>query len=300
MGEILDATDADDNGNTTAYGHDSLNRPAFVNFADGTSRSSTYDVHHNVATSTDAVGNVVANTYDLLNRMTNRTITLTPGTLGTSLQVLVYDGLSRLITAQDDDSLVTRVYDSLSRMVSDTQQILPLGTPQTVNSTYDAFGNLTDLIYPGGRALALSYDTLERVSLIEDAPAGPGPDIALYDYLGPYRVERRDYGNGTRYEPIYDGIRRLDATRHTHLTFGFSIDDRTYAYDPASNKAFDQDRNQVPPEFHFYQFDSVSSMKQSQRTTSLPDPRIDYLFDGVGNRTSINGGPDPGLYLMDA
>ena len=39
-----------------------------------------------------------------------------------------------------------------------------------------------------------------------DAALAAQETIATYDYVGPTRVERREYGNGTRADFVYDGI----------------------------------------------------------------------------------------------
>ena len=56
--------------------------------------------------------------------------------------------------------------------------------------------------YPGGRVLTRTYDELDRVITISDG----GGTISTYDYTGPARIQRRDYGNGTRGQYTYDGI----------------------------------------------------------------------------------------------
>src|SRR5262249_55727177 len=149
----------------------------------------------------------------------------------TTFELYQYDGLSRMTRAQDNDSLVTRAYDSLGNILAETQN------GQTITSVYDAVGNITSLTYPGGRVIHTTYDALERRSQITDMSTGL---IATYDYIGPSRVERRDYGNGTRCEYTYDGItgipnppgdfgvRQIIRTRHTKISDSSVIDDRTY------------------------------------------------------------------------
>jgi YD repeat-containing protein len=61
----------DDHTNRTSYVYDSLDRLIRIEFADGTTNTSAYDVHHNPVTTTDANGSVVTFGYDLLNRATN-------------------------------------------------------------------------------------------------------------------------------------------------------------------------------------------------------------------------------------
>lgn len=131
----------DDNGNKTQYAYDSLNRVIVERFADGsmhqvgsgatwssgqatpdlTTFVTGYDVHGNRLSATDANGTVMAATYDDLNRVTGRAITAGSGVSNdTTFEEFRYDGLSRLVFAQDDDSTISRVYDSLGNIVSES------------------------------------------------------------------------------------------------------------------------------------------------------------------------------------
>ena len=98
-------TRTDDNGNATTYAYDPLDRLVAVTLADGTHETATYDVHDNLASSTDANGTVVTPIYDLLNRVTRTDVAVGPGvSADTTFTSFVYDGLSRLDRATDDDS----------------------------------------------------------------------------------------------------------------------------------------------------------------------------------------------------
>src|ERR1017187_10495458 len=101
-------------------------------FADGTTNGAVYDVHNNRITATDANGSVVNLTYDLNNRPISKAITRGPGVLGTTGETNQYDGMCRIVSVANDDSIVTRSYDSLSKIIRETQQVFPGGTPQTV------------------------------------------------------------------------------------------------------------------------------------------------------------------------
>src|SRR5439155_27337405 len=122
--------------------YDPLNRGTITLYADGTGRTNTYDVHNNRLTSSDGNGNLVLSGYDLLNRITNNAISRGPTVVGTTNESYQYDGLSRIVRAQDDDSLVTRNYNSLSHITQETQRVLPTGPRRTVTSTYGGEGNL--------------------------------------------------------------------------------------------------------------------------------------------------------------
>lgn len=297
----------DDNGHTTIYQYDSLNRRVTVDHADCTVETMTYDVQDNVVASTDANGSVATRTYDLNNRLTG--VSVVPGSgvsADTTTELYQYDGLSRWIRAEDDDSLVTRGsattsgYDSLGNVLSETQQRLsPAGPPRDVTAQYDGEGNQLVLIYPGGRVIGRLYDLLDRPTLVRRF--APLLTLAAYQYVGPYRIERRDYTGGAaarRFEPLYDGIRRLIRTRHFRVADGATIDDRSYSHDPMHNKT--QAVDLVADSVRTHNYDAANRLTYTVDAPSgVPPFDIQFILDGAGNRQSVIGGSHPGAYSMD-
>ncbi len=288
----------DDNGNVTTYGYDALDRLETTTFADQSTTSSTFDTHDNQLTMTDGNGTVVTWGYDLLNRRTTTSVSLASGIVGTTCETFAYDGLSRIVRAEDNDSVVTQGIDSLSSPTSETigwnttaTCTDSAGTAVTIR-VFDGVGNLTSLTYPGGRAVTQTFDVLDRPGTISD---GSGT-VATYQYLGPGRVTRRDFGNGTRLNYQYDGAKRVVGTTHTKISNGAILDDRSYIWDGMSNKTRRRDlRSGGPQLIHDYAYDSAYRLKQ---TTKTPGGVTSYGLDGVGNRTTVTGGPDPGTYTM--
>jgi len=310
---------SDGKGNLTRYAYDALDRCIVTQKADGTLEQvgsgavwtlgnpdpdlsgfvSGYDVHDNPTRRTDAVGSVVDSTYDALERPISRGVLLGPGVaappLGTTLESYEYDGRSRLVRAQDNDSLVKRNHDSLSHVTIETQQQLSPAAPvRTVTSTYDGVGNRTRIVYPGSRAIVGFYESLRRPVLLRDDPPGPGANIAIYSYDGPYRVERRDHGNNTRLMIGYDGIRRKTSTTHSRIVGGVIIDARSYDWDPAHNKL---GAHMPPIEDHIYGYDGANRLIFSH--TIPGGGPINYQLDGAANRLGVAGGPDGGPYTQD-
>ena len=316
----------DDNGNATQYVYDALDRKVGEVYADGTAQAYAYDVHGNRVMSVDANGSVVACEYDALDRLVRKDVAPGPGVSSdTTVERYQYDGLSRLIRAEDDDSLVLRAYDSLSHVVSETLNAVPPtpdpndpNTPvfdpnehRVTTCVYDGVGNLLVCTYPGGRQIITTHDELERRKTIVDGLTGL---IATYDYVGPGRVERREYGNGTRTEYTYDGldgvpnppgdfgVRQIVRTRHTRISDGLVIDDRTYTWDRMGNKTRRKDIRAGGPGYtHDYHYDAAYRLVR----TIVTDPNNvvkrdeQYQLDGVGNRVQVVGGLNPGGYFMD-
>ncbi len=301
----------DDNGNATTYAYDALDRLIHTTYADGTQDNRFYDVQNNPTQTVDANGSQVASTFDLLDRPTGRTIVPGAGVAGppngTTTETYQYDGLSRLVRAQDNDSTVTRGgsaatngYDSLGQVLRETQQITsPVAPVRTVTATYDGLGMQTRLAYPGGRAVVRTFDPVNRPSLVRDDPAGAGTTIATYAYIGRSRVERRDDGNGVAYQPTYDGLRRITRTLHAHVPSGRVVDDRAYSWDPAGNKLSATSSTVAPvPDIRTYAYDAANRLITSGGSQYWP--ALTYALDGVGNRTAVTGGPDGGAYTCNS
>jgi RHS repeat-associated protein len=293
----------DDNLNATTYVYDGLDRKIATVFADGTGQTNFFDVHHHAVQSTDGNGNIISNAFDDRDRLVRRDIVCGPGVAtNTTFELFKYDGLDRLVHAQDNGSLVTRRYDSLSRLVAEVQN------GQTVTSVFDGVGNRTQCTYPSGRVITETYDELERLKTITD---GSGL-IASYAYVGPVRVAQRDQGNGTRAAYTYDGIsgisnptndfgvRQIIRTRHTRIADASVIDDRTYTWDRMGSKTGRRDMR-AGGAAHDYGYDSIYRLRQSVATpTSGPIETIGYNLDGVGNRLSVSGGTNAGAYTLSA
>jgi len=301
---------SDDNGNTTTYEYDALNRLVTKDLADCTQHVFTYDVHDNQLTmADDGNGNLSVCSYDALDRLISNAITPGPGVSSdTTFESYEYDGLSRLVVAQDDDSIVTRSHNSLSRITTETQN------GKTTTCLFDGVGNKLQMSYPGGRTISTSYDVLDRKKIINDTTGAPQL-IATYDYVGPDRVERRTYGNTVQTDYTYDGItgipnpagdfgvKQMIATSHVHLASGATVDQRTYRWDPMDNKTRREDVRPGPRLSHTYMYDALNRLEHTVVTDENPPPitvrDTIYQLDGVGNRSQVIGGPGSGTYFSN-
>jgi RHS repeat-associated protein len=280
----------DDSGNETRMTFDALDRPQTVTYADGTQLIRTFDVHHNMVTYTDANGNQVALDYDLDNRQINRTVQPGPGVSDeTTFESLRYDGLSRLVSGEDNDSLILFQYNSMSRIVSETLN------GQETRRNLDGVGNNLETTYPGGLIITQTFDELDRFTTISDNQGMS----ASYGYVGPRRIVQRNYRNETRMSLNYDSARRPIETRHTFRPEGEdqAFDHRTYQWDRMHNKTMR--RNELTLAETGFRYDSVYRMVEAaDALDGAPLASRSYDFDGVGNRETVNGGADPGKYTM--
>lgn len=288
---------SDGNGNATQYQYDELNRLTQVIFADGTTRSTTYDTCDDPVSVTDANGSTIATTHDLLGRPTERTITPGSGVSSdTTFESLRYDGLSRLVSGEDDDSLMSRSYDSLYHLTTESLNGL------SVTNTWDGVGNMLSISYPNGRQVQCAYDLLRRKTSISEAPGGFL--LASYEYIGPeHRVLTRSCGTGTDLTYSYDGARRISRTQHIHNSSAgpVVIDDRGYSWNGQYSKSERTDlRVGGTGVTELFSYDSSSRLVQTEETmfgTVLG--QTNYALDPAGNRTSVSGGVCSGTFILD-
>lgn len=286
-------TQSDDNGNVTTYAYDSMNHQVRTTHADGTLHQATHDVYGNEVQRVDANGTVAISSYDLLDRLVARNVVPGPGVSpDTTFEAYRWDGKSRLVYAQDNDSIVTQRTDSLSRVTLETLNGV------ATQSVWDAGGNKTSITYPGGRTISIANDGLSRPTAVSDDLGV----LAAYSYFGARRVERRTYRNGTTFDYQYGGAREITRTTHTSSFGPPVVDDRTYIWDGTGNKLQRKDvRIGGPGLTHNYQYDFFGQL----RRTTVIDPALvlvrdtTFALDGAGNRTSVAGMPDAGAYTRD-
>jgi YD repeat-containing protein len=344
---------SDGKGNVTRYVYDALNRPIVTQKADGTiyqtgtgavwplgqagpnlaGFANGYDARDNAATITDANGTVVTAQYDLNDRPVSRSIAPGAGVApDTTFETYEFDGLSHVVRAQNNYSDVAFAYSSLSFNAGSTfvgkvaqGWLTPLR--ETLNgrtTTYssDGVGNPLSVGYPGGLAVANSFDGLGQLSAV----TANAQSVASLSYVGPRRVERLNLGNGTRSAFNYDGItgvqnstgdfgvKQIIRARVSRTVDAAVLSDWAFSFEPMDaagvGRSGFSDWNDILLQrradllnsiIHNYGYDSVRRLVSSETDVdgALVE-QIGYTLDFVGNRTSVTGGPDPGIYWMDA
>lgn len=333
----------DDNGNMTAYAYDGLDRRIVTRMADGTmikvgtgtvtwtsppalsglsGLTSGYDPRGNAVTVVDSNQSQVTTTFDLLNRPTARSVSRGPNVVGTTFETYSYDGLSRVLTAANDETEVTRVYDSLSRVLSETSKVTvgsgPVyGDGRTVAYVYDNAGNIVRTTYPNGRIVDAAYDGLYRTdSLTHIGPGGSDPTftVASFKHVG-RRVARRTHGNDTEVRITYANFAADPSTSSANLGFGHpkqiehvetvtptAILTRDIRWDRVGNKVYrGNSAGGIPANEHDYEYDRADRLVNTQVDSGAVRNQT-YVLDGVHNRTSVSGmnAPYPGDYYRTA
>jgi len=131
----------DGKGNLTTYAYDAADRLTAVT-PPGTLGQELfqYDAQGNLETYTDLNGTQISSTYDGLGRTTRRDF-VTDGLatlLITAYEEYGYDGMSRVVQAENDVSRVIRQYDSLGNNISEQLVFKTANRPSSPKSVLDA------------------------------------------------------------------------------------------------------------------------------------------------------------------
>jgi RHS repeat-associated protein len=267
--------------------------------------SYTYAPHGSLATTTDPLHHVTANTYDALGRLVKITYAD-----GLSKQYK-YDAAGNQTAVIDENGHETdTAYDAMNRPLSVTD---PLGNK--IQYAYDAAGNLISETDARGNKTQYSYDAMGR--RIKTIDALGGETDQAYDQNGNVISTTDPLGHTTQYQ--YDARNRLvttidangAATRYTYDDNGdttsitdavgnttqFAYDQRgrlirltdplgktiQYQYDGANNliDKIDRDGREIQ-----YQYDELNNA--IQETWVGGSNIVHYHYDLAGNGTSTS------------
>jgi YD repeat-containing protein len=301
----------DPNTNSTVYSYDSRNRLTSVTQADGTSCSLVWSPRSNLILREDANGTVISNSFDALDRCIRRDITPGAGVAATTtFEEFSYDGLSRLVRASNNVSLLQFSYDSMGNCVSHIQdgwQML---------SAFDDNNDRISMTYPGGGAVTYTYDKLDQVSTVTSLVDGAPPVlVSTFAYDGPGRVGRITCGNNINTRVAWNGMmnppnasgdfgwQQVSGVNHQVSGSGTVIDRRSSTYDRNQNKIL---RSQLVPfspggemTTNVFDYDPLNRVHMAIKTKGTGAQRtINYSLDGKGNRDTVTIN-DNGTILTD-
>ena len=134
--------------------------------------------------------------------------------------------------------------------------------------SYDQNSNGTSIVYPSGTSISYlhadaSGNTLNRVLEVEEG----AQTIASFQYIGPARIEKRSYGNGTETAYGYDALRRLIEVEHSGFLFGAAPHSR-YAFDKVGNRLYEEFVNDAIADI--YNYDSAGRLTAEHRGAPVP------------------------------
>ncbi|PIQ77845.1 hypothetical protein COV82_02515 [Candidatus Peregrinibacteria bacterium CG11_big_fil_rev_8_21_14_0_20_46_8] len=258
-------------GKTRSWSYDALDRLQDMREGGAVLETFTYDGAGNVLTKTDGNSAVISYQYDELHRRTQENLPE-----GTAV-IYSYDNWDNLLAVQDVAASATYSYDLLNRAVGETHTYADLpGRTYTIGRSFDANGDVTQVVDASGKQLNYTYNSRRLVS----SAALGAQQLASYQYNLLQRLTQITYGNGVVSAVARDALQR---------TTGIALNDpssatlwqQTYGYDAESNRTNMDDNGWRTVQ---YQYDALHQL------TSMNDGLIpeSYAYDVWGNRTSFN------------
>lgn len=209
-GKPQNLTDGQSNISIYVYdGYDRLSRTRFPNASGGGTSTDDYDEYgydnaSNVTSYRNRGNDVIAISYDALNRAT-----LLNAPAGTNDISYSYDNLDRTLTAIGGGQTLSFAWDALSRKTADSG---PLGT---VSYQYDLANRPTRITWPDAYYAQYDYDLNNGLTAIRENGALSGAGILAsytYDSLG--RRTNAAFGNGASASWTYDAVSRPTSLNH--------------------------------------------------------------------------------------
>lgn len=315
-GQLASFKDA--NGNLTWYTYDGLDRLSRTSYPDGTYEAFSYDGAGNLTGKTTRAGDTLSYEYDPLNRLVGKHL---PGPRDI---IYTYDLVGRLTQVAEDGSSYDFTYDSGGRLVETSE---PSG--RIVSYAFDAAGNREQITWPDTYRIIYSYDSLNRLTTIDDQTA---TTLASFQYDGLSRRTGVDYANGAGTAYAYDQSSNLISLGHTFTgsTVEFSytyneignctgedVDDVRYLFDPLGTESNDYTANNLNQYTlingvaithdangnltsdgrNGYSYDAENHLV----TAITPDHSAIYHYDPFGRRaaTQVDGNETSYLYDRD-
>jgi RHS repeat-associated protein len=278
-------------GNTTqiyVYTYDGMNRKKRTTYPNGLYEESLYDPVGNIATYRNRSTNVQTFTYDNRNRATG--FSWDDG--ATSSQSTFYDLASRVTQVSNNISTINHVYfnDNLLNTQEEWTSQFSDNIHRTLTYTYDPDGNRANVQYPSGTAFNYGYTARNQLGSIQPGLSG-GNSIVSYTYDVSGNITGATRDNGTTSAFTVDAVNRETAAVHTLVGTTRRFD---YAYNNVHDITVVQ-RDSGLGDGYAYDFTQEITNYYQNGTVNLTNGTItnpvttnNMLFDGCGNRTSLN------------
>jgi len=272
LGQVTGITDP--RNLTTTYKADSLGNLSQQTSPDTGITTADHDPAGNLKTRTDARGKTANYSYDSLNRISQ--ITYDDQTVNYTWDNCT-NGINRLCSLANNNNSISYSYDSHGRISQKSQNTG--ATPLTVSHSYNAAGQRTASLSPGGQSIEYQW-TGNRITAIT---SNGQPVISQISYEPYGQVNGWNWGNNQQNERFYDL-----SGRNIIVSMGFDAstqmpDSRYYGYAAAGRQTSAIDDSD-PKLNQQHQYDPLDRLTSSQRGEPQLS-RTDYSYDLSGNRT---------------
>jgi len=262
--ELINITDNE--GNTFNFSYDSLGRKTNISDPDMGKWNYSYDPVGNLLNQTDARGTIIKFEYDALNRITKIDYpTDTDVTYDYDLETI---GTLSQIT--DSVGTVNYYYDERLR-ITDEKRTAD-GKTWTTNWSYDSMDRVTNMTYPSGQVMNLSYNAQGELDSMENYM-----DNISYNAFG--KITFKNYSNGIGANLSYNS----NHYRLERIDTGNSLQNLTYGFDNVGNIISINDS--VNDENHTFTYDDLDRIL----TVSIDgDYTRNYTYNAIGNILTVN------------
>ncbi|HEX5490709.1 MAG TPA: hypothetical protein VFX07_05575, partial [Candidatus Udaeobacter sp.] len=195
----------DPNGHDTIFDYDYSDRRQTMTYPDNSSQSWLYDDAGNLFTRTTVHNETQTFTYDNRNRKTGMS-----WSNGADSASFTYYADSKLWTATNPNSTITRAYDGAGRLIQDQQNITGLGIKNVTYPSYDNDGRVKQISLSGVYDYSFGYDAAGRFDTISTG----GSTKFEYDYdAASNEIDRHTYLGAVTVEQIYgrDSLNRMSS-----------------------------------------------------------------------------------------
>jgi RHS repeat-associated protein len=279
----------------------------------------TYDSNGNVLTTTDAKGNTTTNTYDALNRVTQRSYNDSPATPTINFY---YDGNGVTPMPSFAKGKLTKVenglsqtlntnFDAAGRLLSSEQrtpldgETLGTATARASSYQYNLAGDITQETYPSGRVVNNSFDDNGDIARIFGKKTSTSVEqtyATSFAYTPDGKIGHLKLGNG-----LWESAKLNSRSQLTDLTVGYSVGDGSllrldYDYgELQTNGTVDSTQNAgniakqtesfsglANPLVQTYKYDSLDRISEAKETVNGNQTwKQTFGYDIYGNRTSF-------------
>ena len=294
------ATMRDPIGNIISYGRDAKNGEISLRHADGTTETWATDESSRQSRFTNRAGQVQTTTHNTEGRPATKS--WSPAGAAPAV-TYAYDVAGRTIAADNGNAKLTYTYDKAGRLQSETTDLsalVPGLAPQTVTYQYDMHGHRVTTGYPDRLSVLHEHDLQGRMVGVR-LLGQPRLATYAYDSIGRRAIVTRDNSITSTY--VYDAVNQV--RQITHANAGGTVASAQYRYDPLDRRT---SRITEDGRSEEYAYDLIGQLTEVVRRAgggAPVDRRIDYRYDGAGNRrevseTHADGRSSAAIYQSDA
>lgn len=275
----------------TQYPRNGLGEATGLVSPDTGTATHSYDAAGKLETRTDSRGVLATYTHDALNRLTSVVYSqsgqtsLSHGYAYDQVGAGYANGVGRLTSTTHPAGSTQYSYDAQGRLLTDIQRVAAASGANaaqistTVSYGYDTAGNVTSIVYPSGRKLAITY-TDGLPSAMTLAASALSTPVNLITQI--------------QWEP-FGGVRSW----HWQLASGTQLHERLY---DASGRVVRYRLGNTLRDLSYDAADRISAYTHYDVATATPTPALDqgFGYDELGRLTSVSAGGSSWLIAYDA